>query len=323
MQPTRRAAIGGAIGAALAATTTAVTPTQAQAQTARPAPAGWYRFKIGDIEVTAINDGFFRRPTEGFVRNANDAEVKQALADAFLPQDQVFIPFTTLAVNAGGKLVLLDTGTGDMGPPTAGTWLANFRAAGFDPANVDLILISHFHGDHINGLRLKDGTARFPKAQVMVPAAEWAFWMDDAKAAGAPDALKGNFANSRRVFGPMAKDVTQFEWGKEPVTGITTIAAPGHTPGHTAFVIHSGNARLIAMSDTTNNPVLFVRNPDWAAVFDMDAAQAVQTRRRMLDMAAADRLQTSFYHAAFPATGFIAREGSGFRMVPKSWNPSA
>ena len=200
--------------------------------------------------------------------------------------------------------------------------MANFKAAGFDPANVDTILISHFHGDHINGMRLKDGTAVFPKAEVMVPAPEWGFWMDDAKMAAAPDGLKPNFQNVRRVFGPMAKDIKQFEWGKEPVTGITTIAAPGHTPGHTAFAIASGSGKLMVMSDTTNNPALFVRNPDWQAVFDMNGPEAAATRRKMLDMAATDKMQVSFYHASFPATGFIAKEGTGFQMVPVSWAPS-
>ena len=146
--------------------------------------------------------------------------------------------------------------------------------------------------------------------------------MSDDRMAAAPDGLKPGCQNVRRVFGPRAKDITMFEWGKEPVTGISTVAAPEHTPGHTVFALASGDAKAIAMSDTTNNPVLFARYPDWAAVFDMDGAQASQTRRKMPDMATTDRLQVSFYHAAFPATGFIARDGAGFQMVPVSWQPS-
>jgi len=320
MTITRRAAIGAGLAAA-ALPLAATSPQAAQPQSGQQA-AGYYRYKVGALEVTAINDGFFQRPVEGFVKNATEGDVKQALADAFIAQDKVFIPFTTLVVNTGSKLVLIDTGNGNSGAPTSGTWMANFKAAGFDPANVDTVLISHFHGDHINGLRLKDGTAVFAKAEVMVPEVEWAYWMDDAKMAAAPDGLKGNFANVRRVFGPMANDVKRFAWDKEPVTGISTIAAPGHTPGHTAFAIHSGNAKLIAMSDTTNNPVLFVRNPEWSAVFDMDGPQAVQTRRKLLDMAATERMQASFYHAAFPATGFIAKDGSRYQMVPVAWQPA-
>ncbi|MSP03251.1 MAG: MBL fold metallo-hydrolase [Acetobacteraceae bacterium] len=320
MSVTRRNALGAAVVAAIAPSIVR------QGQAAQPAATdqapGFYRFKVGDLQVTAINDGVAFRPLDGFIKNAPEADVKQALAAAFLPSDKMTIPFTTLVVNSGSKLVLLDTGNGNSGAPTSGTWMANFKAAGFDPANVDTILISHFHGDHINGMRLKDGTAVFPKAEVMVPAPEWGFWMDDAKMAAAPDGLKPNFQNVRRVFGPMAKDIKQFEWGKEPVTGITTIAAPGHTPGHTAFAIASGSGKLMVMSDTTNNPALFVRNPDWQAVFDMNGPEAAATRRKMLDMAATDKMQVSFYHASFPATGFIAKEGTGFQMVPVSWAPS-
>ncbi len=313
--------------AILASTAAALSSALPRAGHAAQAPAGqqapaFYRYKVGDLEVTAINDGVAFRSLDGFIRNASLDDVKAALGSAFLPTDRMTIPFTTLVVNTGQKLVLLDTGNGNMGAPTTGTWMRNFKAAGFDPANVDVVVISHFHPDHINGLRLKDGTEVFPKAQLMVPDPEWAFWMSDEKMAAAPDGLKANFQNVRRVFGPRAKDVAMFEWGKEPVTGITAIAAPGHTPGHTAFALSSGNGRLLVMSDTTNNPILFARRPEWSAVFDMNAEQAVQTRKKLLDMAATDRLQVSFYHAAFPATGFIAKESAGFEMVPISWNPT-
>lgn len=319
MTLSRRVALGATLaagGAPLAPSVHAAQPVSGQ-----QAPA-FYRYRVGDMEVTAIHDGVAARPLDGFIKNAPLADVKQALADAFLPDDKLTITFTTLVLNTGGKLVLLDTGNGDLGAATAGTWMSNFRAAGFDPANVDQVVISHFHGDHINGLRLKDGTAMFPRAELLVPAPEWAYWMDDAKMAAAPDGLKPNFANVRRVFGPVAGDVRRYEWGREVAPGVTAIEAPGHTPGHTAFAITSGNGRLMAMSDTTNHPALFVRNPDWSAVFDMDGDQARATRRRLLDMAATERMQVAFYHAPFPATGHIAKEGAGFRMVPVAWQPA-
>src|SRR5215208_1573926 len=221
----------------------------------RPAAGpGFYRYKIGDIEATAINDGVWMRPlADGFVKNAALDEVKKAQEQAFLPTDVTPIPFTTTVLKTGGKIVLIDTGNGNSGAPTSGTWMANFKAAGFDPAQVDTIIISHFHGDHINGMRLKDGSAVFPKAEVMVSAPEWGFWMDDGKMAAAPEGLKGNFNNVRRVFGPMAKDVKQYEAGKELAPGVTAVAAPGHTPGHTAYVVSSGGGKLILMSDTTNH----------------------------------------------------------------------
>lgn len=291
------------------------------AQTAATAQApGFYRYKIGDVTLTAINDGFFRRPLEGFIRNAEMADVKKAMEGAFLSSEQVTISFTTLVVQNAGKLTLIDTGNGDSGAPTSGIWMRNFRAAGFDPKDVTTVIISHFHGDHINGLRLKDGTAVFPNAEIMVPAPEWAFWMDDARMGAAPEAMKGAFANVRRVFAPVAKDVKMFEGGKEIAPGITAVAAHGHTPGHMAFVLNSGMSSLMVMSDTTNHPALFVRNPDWSAIFDQDPDMARASRHRMLDMAVAEKVQTAFYHAPFPATGYITKAGKGFELVPVSWS---
>ncbi|MCG7391355.1 MBL fold metallo-hydrolase [Microvirga sp. ACRRW] len=306
------APIGGS--AALAQTS----PTSS-ASVAGQAP-GFYRYKVGDIEVTAINDGFARRPVEGFIKNAELKDVQAALQEAFLPTDAFPITFNTLVLNQGGKITLIDTGNGDSGAPTSGRWMTNFRAAGFDPAQVNTVVISHFHGDHINGLRLKDGTAVFPNAEIMVPAAEWAFWMDDARMNQAPEGMKGAFQGARRVFGPVVQNVKRYEADKEVVPGLTSIAAPGHTPGHTAYMLSSGSGKLMVMSDLTNHPALFVRNPDWSAVFDMDADQARTTRRRMLDMAASEKAQVAFYHAPFPATGHIAKDGNSFRFVPVQWS---
>lgn len=319
----RRTALAtGALGAAAGLIGMGAGGRSAAAAPAAAAPVNVsaYRYRVGDAVVTAIHDGVASRPLEGFIRNASVEELKAALTENFLQTDRFTIPFTTLAVQTGGKLVLLDTGNGDMGAPTTGRWMGNFRAAGFDPAQVDMVVVSHFHGDHVNGLRRRDGSLVFPNAEVKVPAREWDFWMDDARAAAAPDAMKAGFANARRVFAPIAKDVTRYEWGKDVAPGIVAVDASGHTPGHTAFAIASGDGRMMVMSDTTNNPQVFVRNPDWAAIFDMDADAARATRHKLLDMAASERMQVAFYHAPFPATGFIARDGERrYRMVPANW----
>lgn len=303
--------MGSAMGAARAA----------QPLAAAQAPA-FFRSKIGAFEITSINDGVAYRPLDGFIKNAPGDEVRKVLGDAFLAQDKITIPFTSLVVNTGSKVVLLDSGNGDLGAATTGHWMANFRAAGFDPAKVDAVIVSHFHGDHINGMRLKNGQAVFPNAEIMVGATEWAFWMDDAKMAQAGEGMKGAFENVRRVFAPVAKDVTRFEWGKEIVPGISAVAAPGHTPGHTVFAIQSGAAKFLMMSDLTNNTEVFVRRPDWQAIVDMDGEMARQTRHRMLDMAASEGMQVAFYHAPFPATGHILRDGAAYRLVPAFWQPT-
>lgn len=308
--------------AGAAAGLTAALPAFAAAPPTSPkqAPA-FYRMKVGDIEVTAISDGYGVYPKiDGFVRNAPNDAVSAALAEHFEPSDRVVIPFTTLVVNSGGKLILLDTGNGDMAPPTGGTWMENFRAAGFTPEAVDTVILSHFHGDHINGLRMKDGTLRFPQAEIKVPAPEAAFWLSDENKARAPAGLQGGFAGVERVFKPIANTLTRYDWDKEVAPGIVAIGAPGHTLGHTMFAITSAGKSFMAVSDLTNNTALFVRNPDWAVMFDQDPDMARTTRRRVLDMVSAEKMQVGFYHAPFPATGFITRDGTTrYNLVPAAW----
>jgi glyoxylase-like metal-dependent hydrolase (beta-lactamase superfamily II) len=313
-------------GAASAATATALAGREA-AHAATPATgkqaSGFYRYKVGDYELTAINDGVWLRAIDDkFVRNAGFADVQKALADSFQPAGKLPIPFTTLVINTGSKLILIDTGTGAQltaMAPQSGTWDANFAAAGFDPKNVDTILISHFHPDHINGIKTKEGQLRFPNAEISVPAPEWAYWMDDAQMSAAPEGARPAFLNARRIFADIAKDVKRFEPGGEVAPGITSIAAYGHTPGHTAFAIASGNASMLALSDTTNNPWLFVRNPEWQAVIDTDGPLAVTTRKKLLDRASADRMLVQGYHFPFPASGYISKTASGYDLMPVMW----
>ncbi len=303
-----------------------VAALQAQPAPASPPPssakqaAAFYRYKVGDIDVTAIHEGYAERPLEGFITNAALPDVQKTLHDAFLPQDKLRIPFTTVVINHSGKLTLIDTGIGDMGPPTTGQWMSNFTAAGFSPENVETVIISHFHGDHINGLRRKDGSDVFPKAKVLVPQAEWDFWDNEDKEKAAPEAMKAAFANVKRVFDPLKERLSFYRGGQELISGVTAVEAFGHTPGHMTFAIASGTARLMLMSDTTNHPALFVKNPDWSAIFDMDADAARATRRKLLDRIAQDRMQVAFYHAPFPATGFIARDGNGYDFIPVAWS---
>ncbi len=321
----RRHMLAGTALAAAAATLPQATRAAAP-QSGQQGP-GFYRFKVGDYEVTAINDGtWYRKLDPSFVRNAELAQVQKALADVFLPTDTVPIPFTTLIVNTGSKLIALDTGTGAMmagGPaPQSGTYAANLAAAGIDPKAVDAIYISHFHPDHINGIKGKDGALFFPNASINVPEAEWAFWMDDGNMTRAPEAAQGAFKNARRIFGDVAGKVQRFTPGKEVETGIASIAAPGHTPGHTVYAINSGNRSMLYLADVTNNPWLFVRNPQWQAVFDADGNKAAETRKALLDRAAADKMLAHGYHWPFPASGYITKTATGYDLVPAMWSPA-
>ncbi|HYM99674.1 MAG TPA: MBL fold metallo-hydrolase, partial [Aestuariivirgaceae bacterium] len=161
----------------------------------------------------------------------------------------------------------------------------------------------------------------FPNAEILVPEPEWAYWMDDAHMNAAPAGQRLGFLNIRRVFSDIAKDVTRFQPGREVAPGITTIAAPGHTPGHTVFAIQSGNDAMMVLSDTTQHPALFARHPEWQPIFDIDGDAAVATRKKLLDRAASDRMLVTGYHFPFPACGHIIKTATGYEHVPALWQP--
>jgi len=287
----------------------------------RQAPA-FYRFRLGDFELTALYDGIWDRPLDAkFVRNASLGEVRRALADNFLPIDVLPLPFTALLVNTGARLILIDTGSGGQMSPTAGSLVDNLGAAGVAPEQVDTVLISHFHPDHINGLRTKDDALVFANAEIMVPAPEWRYWMEENSATTVPEFARGVFLNAGRVFRNAGDRVTRFEPGREVAPGIVSIPAYGHTPGHTIYAIASGGHAVLVLADTANHPWLFVRNPHWQPIFDMDGPLSVAFRRKMLDRAATERMLVQGYHFPFPATGYIARRGTGFDFVPVQWQP--
>lgn len=308
--------VGASFGALLAGGGLAGCATPAPRASA-PA-AGVLRVNLGAVTATTITDGYVQRPlAEGFVRNAPLASVQAALQDAGLPTDQLTVTYAPLVVDVGGQRVLFDAGNGEFGAPTNGKLIDKMAGAGIDPASISAVVISHFHGDHINGLRNKAGAAMFPNARVFVPTPEWNWWMDDQRMAAAPDAMKGAFAAVRRVFGPIAQQVQRFEPGVEVLPGVRSLPAFGHTPGHTAFTFDGGNGqKLMFWADTTNIAALFVRNPDWAVQFDMDAEAARQTRRRLADLVIRERMLVAGYHLPGSAIGRLAVRGNGYDFTP-------
>ncbi len=316
---TRRTLLAGS--AASAAALAAGGARAASPQAGRQA-AGVYRTKLGSFELTTVYDGtWFRKVDDKFVRNVAFPEVQKAIADSFLPPDTVPTSFSPMLVNTGRKLVLIDTGTGGQLGPTSGLMAGALAAAGVAPSTIDTILISHFHPDHINGIKDKDGRKVFPNAEILVSAPEWAFWMDDARMNAAPDGMRTQFLNARRIFSDIAREVKRFEPGGEVAPGIASVAAHGHTPGHCAFAVSSGNQSILVLGDTTNHPWLFARHPEWQGAFDIDGNMAVDTRKRLLDRAAADRMLVHGYHFPFPASGHIVKTASGYDVVPVMWQP--
>jgi len=327
MNPSRRDALMGATAMA-AAPLIASTQSKAAASAADKQAPSFYRYKVGDILVTVVSDGINTFPLgDSFVVNAKKEEINAALEKAFMPKDKVSIYFAPLVINTSGKLVVIDTGNGPLAKAKSkgavGQFTDNMAAAGFDPKAVDTVVISHFHVDHVNGLLTADGTPAFPNAEILVPAVEWKFWMDDGEMSRARgERMVGLFKNNRNIFEvALKKKVTPYEWNKEIAPGLRAIETVGHTPGHTSYVLSSGSGKVFIQSDVTNNPSLFAVNPGWHAFFDQDGDVAEETRRRVYDMLVADKLQVQGFHYAFPGLGHIEKESSGYRVVSAPWNP--
>jgi glyoxylase-like metal-dependent hydrolase (beta-lactamase superfamily II) len=321
-------------GAAVAGAATALSPFGVSAARAAVAPAGaqapgFYRYKVGDYECTSINDGARTFPMpDKLVINVPKEEALAAAEAAYMPKGMVTIPFNPQLINTGKKLILIDSGNGvanlEPSKGAVGRTLQNLAAAGVDPRNIDIVLLSHLHPDHINGIRAADGSMAFPNAEIMVPAVDWAFWTSDENTSKAQSSemMKNYFANVKKTFAGIESKVTKYEWGKEVVPGITSISTPGHTPGHTSFAVASGNSNILIQSDVTNIPELFLRNPDWHVAFDVDGDLAQQTRHKFYDMAAAEKMTVVGFHFTFPSIGHVERNGNKYRLIPSAWNPT-
>ncbi|HXZ21305.1 MAG TPA: MBL fold metallo-hydrolase [Pseudolabrys sp.] len=318
----RRTLLNGAAAAALAPAIS-IPPAHASAPPAGKQAAGFYRYKVGTYECTSINDGSRTFPMpDTFVKNVAKDQALAAAEAAYMPKGMVTVPFNPQVINTGSKLVLIDTGYGPGIAPSVGLLPAGMTAAGIDPNAIDIVILSHLHPDHINGVKTADGKVAFPNAEIMVPAQDWAYWMSDDNMSKASDGMmKAYFANTRKILSDIAGKVTKYEWGKEVASGITALATPGHTPGHTSFAVASGSSKVLIQSDVTNIPELFLRNPDWHVMFDIEPEKAQQTRHKFYDMAAAEKALIVGFHFQFPSMGYVETAGAGYRLIPIAWNP--
>jgi glyoxylase-like metal-dependent hydrolase (beta-lactamase superfamily II) len=326
----RRQILAGAAvaGAASVLSPLAVRPAKAAVPEVGAQAPGFYRYKVGSYECTSINDGARSFPMpDKWVVNIPKETALAASDAAYMPKGMVTVPFNPQLINTGSKLILIDTGNGiSTFEPTKGAvgrTLQNLQAAGVDPKSIDVVLISHLHPDHTNGIRALDGSMAFPNAELMVPAKEWDFWMSADNAAKAQTEITKNyFANVKKIYTGIESRVTRYDWDKEILPGITSIGTPGHTPGHTSFVIASGNSKILIQSDVTNIPEFFLRNPDWHVAYDYDPELAQTTRHKFYDMAAAEKATVVGFHFTFPSIGHVEKDGNKYRLIPSAWNPT-
>jgi len=326
---TRRNLLSGAAGAATAMTAVFGQPVRAAAPPGGKQADGWYRYRVGGIEVTVATDGVARlKMAEDHVINVKKDAVNAALAEVFMEKDMMTTPYNPIAVNTGSRLAIIDTGTGESNHKKSkglgGQFVSNLAAASIDRTAVDAVIISHYHGDHINGLLMDDNSLTYPNAEILVPALEHKFWMDDGEMSRASNArVQSNFKNVRRVFNAeVLKRVRAYEWGSELISGVTAHGTPGHTPGHTSYVIASGPDAVYVQSDVTHVPFLFVRHPEWHAFYDQDGDMAEATRRKVYDMLVADKMLVQGFHYPFPSLAHVEKYGTGYREIPVIWNPA-
>ncbi|WP_291737625.1 MBL fold metallo-hydrolase [Leisingera sp. F5] len=300
----RRAALAGAAALPLAA---AATPVLAGAHGGRAEAPTAHSFKLGEMPVTTLLDASSLRdgPKPLFGAAASDAEFAEVSAENFVSAETLQFYFTPTLVDTGAELVLFDTGLG------AGGIAKALTAAGVTPDQINVVVITHMHPDHIGGL-MTDGAPTFANARYIMGSAEYNFWSKMEAGNRVGDLVASNVT-------PLTEKTTFIDNGASVAPGVTAMASFGHTPGHMGFMLESGGRQLLLTADLANHYVYSFARPDWAFSFDADAEAASASRRRVLGMLAADKVPMIGYHMPFPAAGFVETRGEGFRYVPVSY----
>lgn len=309
----RRELIAGSAAAAAAGAFPAV--SFAKAPLAKAQAPGFYRRKLGTFEITALLDGDLPLPPQLF--SGDKAEMEKVAARSHMPTP-VRAHVNAFIVNTGKHIYLVDTGTGALMGPSLGRANSNLVLAGIDPEQVDAILLTHIHPDHFGGM-ISQGKPVFSTAEVYVAEADAKFWLSMESAAKAPADFKPFFDMARAAMEPYANRVKPLPAKGEIANGITPIPLPGHTFGHSGYLITSGNEQLLIWGDIVHSAALQFPRPDWTISFDLEQAQAAATRKRAFDMAATDRLLVAGMHLPYPGLGYVEQAGTEYRFHPDFW----
>ncbi len=274
------------------------------------------RFRVGDFTVTALSDGFLELNSAVFP-STDDVAFQKALNDAFLDEGAYRAALNVYVVDDGTNIHLIDTGGGGMSP-TVGQLSDSLKAAGYSPEQINTLLLTHLHPDHIGGAAA-GGVPTFVNAELVVSGADHSFFTNADIKAQAPENVRPFFDMAGAAVDAYADKLRLIEGDAEIAPGITAMPLPGHTPGHTGYVLSSGDETLFIWGDIVHAPPLQFANPNAGIAFDVDSDAAAATRAKAFDMASADRLMVAGMHLTFPGVGHVVKSGTGYDFEPAGW----
>lgn len=281
---------------------------------------GFFRFKVGLYTITVLSDGGLSLPLSVFGGNMPEAQVKAFLKANSADAGSYFAHTNACLVDTGKNKILIDVGSGDKFQKTTGAIEKNLNAAGYALKDIDKVILTHAHPDHMWGLvDSVNGKPRFPNADYIINAVEWDYWTQDSVETKVPDPVKQFATVTKKTLLPIAAKTRRIKPGEEVLPGITAIDTSGHTNGHISLTVQSNKETMIISGDVVHHPYISFEQPDWHFGFDMDAEKAVKARKNLLEQAVVDQSLFVGFHLPFPGVGRVVRKGKTYRWVPENW----